>query len=352
MRKFSHFHRVLFIVFTFIGFTQFNFAQENSIPKPPPKRENTYLFSIHKYNRQPQPSAQMKSRIAQILVNPTSKWTADDSLYFAYESVYLRKFGLALNIFARLNTDTIKNHIGQILYRVTLKKTHRYKRLLQFNEQTLPNNNKSYYTLKDAFNALTNAYILQRKGKFTDSTVIFSILKDSSWINYNKNLPPYKNNFSVVSYAIDSALRQFTILEKKRDNVLAQAFKEMAVFQEKYLYLTNAFFYYSASLYYDRNNSFVINERNRVIDAMTAKNYLSIKFNTLFGKMVKNRYDFSDNYMKNVSKDTIIRNYNIPQPQSKNNDLLPGIPAGLLYIIGMAFILLLMLLFVRTKKKK
>lgn len=349
MKKTSRF----FCLFLFLLFGGIQvFAQPQKIPKAPPTKENTYLFSIHKYNRQPKPSAEITSRINQIMANPKNSWTADDSLYFAYESVYLRKFDLALNIFARLNTDTIKSPIGQILYRTTLQHTGRFKELLQFNQRTLPDDTTLFYSVNDAFTALTKAYIKKKKGNFIiDSTLIFPILKDSIFEHYSKRIPPYKNKLSLVSFAIDSALRQFSILNKGTDLILSIAFKEMAEFQKKYLYLTNTYFYYSASLQYFRNDRNVINERNRIIDAMTHHNYLSIKFSALFGKIVKKRFNFSNHYTQQKAVDSTPPKHRFPLPIIPNKDYLPWINSTLLYLICIALILAVFLVFVRTKKK-
>lgn len=345
---------LLWIFFIIFGGIMPLLAQKEMLPHPPPQKENTYLFSIHRYNRQPRPTLQILNRIAQIHANPMDNWTGKDSLYYAYENVYLKKFELALNVFIRLKIDTIKSKIGQILYRTTLQHTHRFKKLIAYNRKTISDDQSTPYSISDAFDDLAKAYLRYSKKKTNpDSIIIFPILKDSVFLRESsRNVPPFRNNFSRISYAIDSALRQFSVLNKNQDVILAKAFKEMAIYQEQYLYITNAYFYFSGSLYYYKKDKFVINERNRVIDKMTNRNYISIKFTTLFGKIAKQRYNFSDEYIKESREKKISTQQIAPPTPLKKKDYLPNVNGTLLMLIGFFIILVLVMAFVKTERKK
>jgi len=255
--------------------------------KKPPRQENTYLFKVLRYNRQPTPPKYMLNRIQQILEIPTNNWTAQDSLYYAYENVHLKKFELALSIFARLEIDTIQDPHAQTLYRTALQHSNRYEMLEKFNEKTIPGNPAAFYSIKDAIMDLNTAYLKQKQKIFIpDSTLIFPILKSNKLNEFNPDRSPNNNKLVQIAFAIDSAFRHFTILHDRKDYILSQAFEEMGDFQEKYFYATNAFFYYSASIYYYKTDAAVAKKYNNVVDEMNKKNFLSISFKNKFGKVI------------------------------------------------------------------
>lgn len=341
------------LVSYFIGFCFLPLWGQNKLLDKPPSQENTYLFTILRYNRQPKIPSYIQNRISQILQNPESNWTAQDSLYYAYKSVCLQKFALALSIFSRLNTDTIKEPNAQSLYRATLQNLGRYEKLKEYNERTLLDDSSKLYSIKDAYMDLTEAYITYNKMNFIpDSNKVFPILYQEQVLKkINRKAPPYKNKIVQIAFAVDSAFRQFTFLHDKKDIVLSKAFEEMGDFQKEYLYLTNSFFYYAGALHYNRTNKLVIEKYNRAIDAMTDHNYLSISFKHKFGKVIKNRYDKKKNLIQDMNIDSISTRESIPpSTNQERKDYLPWLNNSVLVIIIIAAVLIFVLVFVKTKK--
>lgn len=318
----------------------------------PPSQENTYLFKIIRYDRQPKIPSYMENRMSQILQNPISEWTPQDSLYYAYKNVYLQKFEKALSIFSKLNTDTISEPHAQTLYRTTLQHLGRYTELKAYNERTLTDDSSAFYSIKDAFMDLTEAYIIYNQKNFSqDSNKVFSILYQEEVLKkINRNKPPFKNELVQIAFAIDSAFRQFTFLHDGKDIILSEAFEEMGDFQKKYLYITNAYFYYAGALHYNKNNKVLIEKYNRSIDEMTAHNYLSISFKHKFGKILKNRYNMKNNLQAEEADDTPTKSKSPPPIKQEKRDFVPWLDTSLLVIIIIACMLIFVLIFVKTKK--
>ncbi len=339
---------ILYLIFFCVFLAQ---GQETDF-KEPPRQENTYLFEVLNYDRQPEPPIYMYNRFLQILENPMTLWTAQDSLFYAYESAYLEKFDLALLVFSRLNTDTISEVYAQSLYRTTLYKTNRFEELMKYNEKTLPNDPSAFYSVKSAFLDLNKAFIAYEKKTFIpDSTLIFPILKNPELEEMKRNASPHKNRLVEIAFAIDSAFRQFTIYHDDKDYILSQAFEEMGDFQREYFYYTNAYFYYSASRHYFKNDKAVVEKYNQVINKMNAKNYLFISFRNKFGKVIKNRYRLGSDYIESPIKDTFSReSYNPPPKQKVKKDYLPWIDNSLLIMIILGLALAFVLIFMRVKK--
>ena len=336
-----------------IVFCSYSILAQDKGFKEPPRQENTYLFEVLNYDRQPEPPQYIRNRILQILENPMPNWTAQDSLFYAYESVYFEKFELALSIFARLNIDTISEPHAQSLYRTTLQKLHRYEMLEQYNEKTIQDKPNTIYGIKDAFMDLTKAYLAYDKKSFIpDSTLIFPILKDPALKEMKRNRSPHQNRLVAISFAIDSAFRQFTILHDNKDYILSQAFEEMGDFQREYFYLTNAYFYYSASRHYFKNDKAVVVKYNQVIDQMNTENYLFISFKNRFGKVIKNRYRLGNDYIEEVLKDSNdISAYTPPPKKNMKTDYLPWIDTPILIMIILGLVFVFVMFFMKVKKK-
>ncbi|HLW30443.1 MAG TPA: hypothetical protein VKX29_06270 [Brumimicrobium sp.] len=325
-------------------------GQESSYEEPP-RQENTYLFEVLNYDRQPKPPTYIYNRILQIHENPMTHWTSQDSLFYAYESVHLESFDLALTIFTRLNTDTISETHAKSLYRTALFKTKRYKALSRYNEKTIKDNPSAFYSVKEAFRDLNNAYIAyQNKTFIPDSTVIFPVLKDPALEEMKRNVSPHKNRLVEIAFAIDSAFRQFTILHDDQDYILSQAFKEMGDFQREYFYLTNAYFYYSASRHYNKNDKNVVVKYNQVIDKMNKQRLLFISFKNRFGKVIKDRYRLNEDYIEEAEKQVFTKEDYIAPPKKKiRKDYLPWVDNSILIMIVLGLALVFVLLFMKVK---
>lgn len=313
--------------------------------------ENTYLFEILKYEREPSIPTYIKKGIEKAAATPQPNWSAQDSLFHAYENVYLQKYEAAFNNFVRLNTDTIQEKLGQILYRTTLFKFNRLEVLNEYNTKTLPKEEEKIYTYKDAFRDLTNAYLLHQEKEYDpDSTLIFPILKADTLKNFNKRAQPHQNKYVEVAFAIDSAFRQFTILHDDRDYILSRAFEEMGDFQKEFLYITNAYFYYSAALFYDKNNSSVIDKYNATGNEINDKNLIQISFKNKFAKVIKNRYRLKNQHIEKVQRPELSPETYIPPPPSdKADDKLPWLDLPLLLIILFSGLLIFVVFFLKSK---
>lgn len=345
---------IKYLLFTIVLLVNTNLVHGQVVDyKKPPSQENTYLFKVLKYHRQPAPPVYMQKRISEISSKPTIKWTAQDSLYYAYENVHLEKFEMALSIFSRVNIDTVQEPHAQMLYRTTLQQLERYEMLKKYNQKTIPDDPTAVYSIKEAILDLNNAYIEYKKKTFIpDSTLIFPILKDEALEEMNPKKSPNKNKLVEIAFAIDSAFRHFSVLHDNKDYILSQAFEEMGDFQRDYFYLTNALFYYAGSRHYYVTDISVNEKYNSVVDEMSKFNYISISFKNKFGKIINNRYRMSTDLTENIDSDSIITpaDYTPPPKKKGQKDYLPWIDNSILIMIIISLALVFVLFFMKTKK--
>jgi hypothetical protein len=355
------------IVFTFlfiIGTSTLSFGQqEGNEYKEPPRKENTYYFNVLNYERQPPLPTFMETRIQQIMQNSKSTWTAKDSLYFAYENVYLEKFELALSLFSKLNTvpagrqaDTITSPFAQQLYRTTLIQTKRYGLLKEYNENIFQHSTTFNYDILTALNDLTAALKnVDSKQLSKDSITIFPILFDTLLNSYDQTLPPHKNKFVRIAFSIDSSLRSFSFLNDQKSEILSKAFEEMGDYQKEYFYISNAYFYYAAARYYDRRNKSASRKYNNAIDEISKQNFLLPSFKNTFSRVIKNRYQLEGEVHEDaeeIDQRPARERFNPPPKKEKKKDYIPWLKDDFLFIGAILIVLFVVMLFIRTSKKR
>ena len=334
----------LFLLLTVSGLTQ-----QNNIPVPPSK-QNTFYFSIEKFDRQPELPKYMRDEIAKVIGKPKSQWDQRDSLFYAFQEVHLEEFGLALSIFSKINVDTLTEPISQQLYRASLFQTGRYEKLLEFNRNTIPKDDQSFYSLKEAVLTLNSAYIRRADEAFNAETdTIFTILYSDEVARLKKYKSTFNNEMVDLAKNIDIALRYFTFLHDGRDRILSKAYEEFGDFQKSYFYISNAYLCYAISRHYYRNNKELSFKYNRAIDDLYEKNYLLPSFRKIFGKIIDNRYNLNEELVS-LKTDTIDPKESFQPPKiEQKKDYLPWVEFPLIVLsilfIGLVFVLLV----VKTK---
>lgn len=337
------------LIFTF-AFSVF--GQMDDMPVPP-KKQNTYYFTIEQFDRQPAPPQYIKDRIDLFTKKPKSKWNQEDSLYYAYELVHLEEFAFALSIFSKVNVDTLTEPHAQQLYRTSLLMTKRYQKLLEFNQKTIPKDTNSIFSVRDAVIAVSNAYFLQSsKDMDRENDTIFKLLFSEKMDELKSSRRRFRTEMVEIAQNVDTALRYFTFLNDKRNPLLSKAYEEFGDFQKKYFYISNAYLCYAIARHYYRNDEELSTKYNRAIDEIAEKNYLLPSFRNKFGKIIDNRYQLSQEITE-LKKDTIDPKTNFkPPPIPVKKDYLPWLDTQSFIMIGLFVLLLFVLIFLRSGKRK
>lgn len=330
------------------------FAQIDEVPSPQ-KKEDTYHFSISKFERQPKPPKYLMNYFEEIANKPQPSWTQVDSLYFAFKQVHLMNFEHALSIFYKLEVDTIKEPHALRLYHTTLLQTKRYEGLKVLNifDKLVDNQIMEREKIRKR---LVDVYILQKRKKWSSKdSVIFPILKDTAMYELRNSKLKLKEQLIPLAKNIDEVLRLFVILNDSRDIILSQAYEEFGDFQNKHFYITNAYLCYAISLHYNSNEG-AIQKSHKIKAEMSEKNYLLPSFRKTFGKIIKNRYQFpeSSNNMSSNNDSSTVNKTNVIDKHSesdKKKDYLPWLDTDLFIVFGLGLLLILVLFLLRTKKK-
>lgn len=337
------------LVVLFITLNGFAVLSQERKAKLPPKVEDTYWFKINTYDRQPAIPAYMHKGIEKMVAKPMPEWNAQDSLYFAYQNVHLKKFEKAYKSFKQLNTDTIKEKHAQVLYRTALYKNKEFDKLLAFNEATFQENRQELYSFKTAFKDFVTACIKHEENpSYFDDNLIFPILQDDTLVYYAKDELPQFNKYVEVAFSVDSVFRQFTILHDENDFLLSKAFEEMGDFQRTQFYATNAYFYYSAAIRYNKNNVTAIRKYNSTNHELNEKNLIKISFKNKFGMVIKNRYKLNVDYIKEVDRDKGAKSYS-PPTVIPAKDYLPRVDFWIIVMLIIAGALVYVVFFLKSE---
>lgn len=328
---------------------------QSDVPKEPPSEQNTYYFSIQEFDRQPEPPKYIMDGIRSLSSKPKSSWSKKDSLFFAYKQVHLEDFGMALNIFLRLNTDTIRDPHALKLYHASLYKNLRFESLKELKYYTIVEGVFEIQSKRELRKRILDINVMKMNKQWSsEDSLIFPILKDSSVIALRKSRTDTKQKLVPLIKNMDEVLRVFVFLHDDRDAVLSQAYQELSDFQYEHFYISNAYLYNRIALYYDKNNKRAIESSNRLKDEMSDRNYLFPSFRTTFGKIISNRYHLKEIKEAQENTDNTLRvqkGNELDKPEKEvKKDYLPWLDGDLIIVIGLFVLLFLVMILLKPIK--
>lgn len=331
------------------------FSQSDALLEPPSK-QNTYYFTIEKFNRQPKPPKYILDQIELETTKPRSTWNQKDSLFFAYKQVHSEDFGLALSIFTKVNTDTIKEPHALRLYHAALYMNNRFEELKNLIVFEPIENESEIQSKEDIRQRILDVKILSLENKWSlEDSIVFPHLEDISVTALRKSRTDTKHKLVPFIKNIDEVLRLFVLLHDDRDPILSQAYQELAQFQNEYFYVSNAYLYNSIALHYNKNNKKAVEGSNRLTGTITRKNYLLPSFRNKFGKIISNRYHFKEMVTAEEVSDDSIRieiGKTIERPKKKvKKDYLPWLDRDLIIVIGIFILLLIVMIILKPIKR-
>lgn len=318
----------------------------------PPSHEKTRSFTLLHVERQPEIPTFLKEKVIAIERKSRSLWTSEDSLTYAFELVYRNDFTHALNYFSRVQTDTIKHKVSLHLLQLTYLKTKRFD-MLKSSILTSPDSP----TVKEIRIRLVEVRELQENRTWDQKeNVIFPILKDTSNYEYKSSTQQFHKYLVPRAEDFKKALMYDATYTDDTDIILSQAFEEYGDFLHNHFYLTNAFMAYSISRFYNKRNSSTSTKLKDIKRAMDKANYLQPSIRENFSKVSSDRYAFKTIAEKPQDslagyKSTSLSLEDIAElDKKKQPDYLPWINYEVLLLIVLFIILLVITIFVRTKK--
>lgn len=334
------------------------FVQASELPKPP-INEPTPLFYFKPFERQPEIPPELENSWIKLTDKKPIHWDSNDSLAYAFELVYLGRYEHALFYFQRLDISQIENIDILELYHFTLKKNHRYEKLLS----SFSSSRNIFPELKKVFEIrmqIADTKLLHHERMWNiQKDIIFHELLDTVSLDLIAASTNEKIHPKLIELAkqYDQALRFEILYCDETDKILSQAYAEYADFLHRYLYTSNAYIAFNIARHFDKRNNQIPKKIKLIKAELDKSNFLIPSFTVLFKKINPDNYVLKEietidslAYIFETT-DRYIRHEDLEKHLDKKHDRLPWLDNELLPVVVYTIMLLIILIFVRRRKK-
>lgn len=286
-------------------------------------------------------------RLDSLSITPKNEWTKTDSLSFAQTNILAKNHKLARHYYSHLTIDPIKEYNQNIDLLCLNYLDKSYLKGLEKIEKDYPKikQKSELYYFKKIFE-----YQDSTKGQsnwYKKNTSVFRFNLDST-IRLTR-----KNNTEYITPLINasSALRMFVFYINDDDQILSRAFRDIGITLENYVSLTQAYIAYSIGRNYNKSDHQLIEDLKRIKSKLIKKNFSIPIFRRYFPKTKKGRfnYDILKEKIIEEQSDTIPKH--IPNFESKIKKIDTPFSPDYIMPIGFLIIFILLLIFLKTKKK-
>jgi hypothetical protein len=288
------------------------------------------------------------NRLDSLSNKPKIDWSRTDSLIFAQTNILARNYKLAQHYYSNLSIDPTQEfnqNIDQLCLGYLSKK---YK-------ESILKLDKDYPTIEHN----SELYFFKKIFAFQDSTH-----QKSNWFKSNQSILTFnidpntkvnrKNNKEIVTPILNatSALKRLVFYVNDNDQIISRAFRDIGYTLENHISLTQAYIAYNIGRNYNKSDKQLIEDLKRIKAKLIKKNYTIPIFRRYFPKTKKGRFNYD------ILKEKIIKEQNdtipkhIPNFESKNTNISLPFSIDFVVPVGFLVIFILLLLFLKTKKKK
>ncbi len=315
------------------------------------KTEYSPYFKFNTFKR-----GELKYRLAERLDSLTSKskrtWTRVDSFNFAQANLLMGNNELAEYYFNHLDVNPKKHQTENFHHLISHYVFGEYQEGLNKIYQLYPRvvTYSKIYFIKKMFEARTR--LEKNKNWYKTDGDVFKFRFDPTIGNVKKNSNRFNNEVVIPLKNASYILETFVLYIHENDPVIACAFNNVGEVLEKYVSLSQAYIAYSIGRQYNKKDKKILENIKKVKAKLTKKHYRIPNFRKYFPKIEKGRFDYEILKEKIYEEqiDTITKHK--PKLIEKKKDLIK-LPFNKDYIvpIGLAVIFLMVLIFLRTRKK-
>jgi hypothetical protein len=315
------------------------------------QKEYSPYFKFNTFKR-----GELKYKLSNRLDSLTSKskrtWTYRDSFNFAQTNLLLGNHELASHYLNHLEFSSVKNPEYTYHYLISFYVMGDYNEGLKTIYKTYPRIVKysKIYFIKQIYEAKIK--LEEDKFWYKKDGDVFKFTFGPSLKNAKKNSDKYKNELLIPLKRATYILELFVYYIYEDDPAIACAFNNVGEVVEEYISLSQAYIAYSIARNYNKKDKRIIENIKRVKAKLTQKHYRIPNFRTYFPKIEKGRFDYE------ILKEKIFEEQldTIPKLKPKlikPKEVLVDLPfnPNLLYPIGLFIIFIMLLLFLRTRKK-
>jgi hypothetical protein len=313
------------------------------------KKEFSPYFSFKTFYRG-EDSKVLNNRMDSLTIKEKSFWTRHDSLSFAKTNLLTGNTKLAEHYFSHINIDPKNNYSDNLhdLCAIYVSKNFKkginkinsnYPKIVQFSEM---------YFLKVIFSYQDS--VKNNSTWYKSSPSVFQFNIDSNKV-YNKKEQLFKDQIIEPLINVTTILELIVFYVHEEDLVIARAFNDLGIILENHVSLSQAYIAYSIGRNYNKKDKDILENIKVVKAKLLQKNYKIPNFRKYFPRIEYWRFDYDILKEKIISEknDTIPKHTPILRPE-KIKSKTP-FPPGIIIPFGILILFLLILLFVKTRKK-
>jgi len=316
--------------------------------KSPYRKEYTPHFSFGVFKRGFSNEI-LKTTLDSLETKPRKEWKRADSLRFAEVSLQTGNLELAEFYFSELKVDyrSEENYWIDRLMIFYLK--HDFEGGLKEIQDASPmilEYSKIYF-----FKKILEAEVKQEKdSKWYKKGHVFQWEVDSSLFDLDKESESFKEKIIKPLRNLEFVLQKIVSFIHEDDAIIASACREMGHIIEGHLSLTQAYIAYSLGRHYNKWDKDLLADLKNVKSKMTEKKYKIPNFRKYFPRIEYWRFDYEMLKEEIIQSKNDTNTYVLPKSMSPKEEPLIKFPHQYIIIGGLAFILLLLAIFLKTKK--
>jgi len=328
-----------------------SFGQGDStrVVSSPYKTEYNPWFKLTTYQRGFD-SEELKRELDNLEAKPRRKWSRIDSLNFAETSLKAGELELSNYYFNNLNVDYDTENDYWWSFMILNLLNGDYHEGIENMDKNSPGILE--FSKLHFLDRLFIAYRAEAKTpKWYKENSIFNWEVDSTLLTLDKDSPEFEEEIIKPLQNLDEVLKLLIHYIHDDDAILAHACYEMGVILENYISYTEAYNAYSIGRHYNKWDKVIQNALKGAKSKLNKNKYKIPIFTRIFPTTEKWRFDYDLLKEKIIFErnDTISKNE--PELLVKIEEEGIGFPTGYVTIGGIFMMFLLVLIFLKTRKK-
>ncbi|MFT4600541.1 MAG: hypothetical protein ACI857_000715 [Arenicella sp.] len=345
-----HINKFLF-VFLFCATYSVGYGQRDSVKyvKSPYRAESTPNFVFKQFKRGFSNSV-LKLKLDSLENKPRKEWSRLDSLKFAEASLQTGNRDLSKFYFQNLNVDfqdeedywydqLMIDYLNEDYVRALAKIKKSSPMILEFS--------KIYFLKKMILGKVKN----KADEKWHKDNKVLNWEVDSSLNELEKDDPLFIQSVIRPLKNLEYVLDQMISYVYEDDPILANACREMAALIKGHLSLSQAYIGYSLGRHYNKWDKDLLADLKDVKAQMTQKKYKIPNFRKYFPRIEYWRFDYQMLKEEIILEKNDSSDYIIPKNMNKKPEPRFTFPHQLIVVIGILLFFILIVVFVKTRKK-
>lgn len=316
--------------------------------KSPYRAEYTPHFKLGVYKRGFATDS-LKMSLDSLDQKPRGLWSRRDSLVFAEASLKTGNIKLSEYYFNHLNVDFDRER----RYWYDQLMIYYLKKDFEAGVKEITTSSPMILEFSDIYfyKKIFEAQVQQKKDpKWYETNIVFDWTIDTAFRKMDKRSEEFQIAVAQPLKHLEFVLQHIVAFVHEDDPVLASSFREMGHIIHGYFNLSHAYMAYSIGRHYNKRDKALLADLKYLKSLLTKKKYKIPNFRRYFPRIEKWKFEYAVLKEQVILEQNDTTEYIKPQTMKAKEPPLISFPHQLIVIGGLAFIMLLLIFLLRTKK--